>query len=1040
VKVGKKMIETLGSVAVIGGGIAGIQASLDLADQGFLVYLIENNPSIGGRMVQLDKTFPTLDCAMCILGPKLVDVQRHPNINLLSYCEPLSLSGSAGNFTLKYLKKARYVDEIKCTGCGVCEEKCPYWVYDDFNAGLTRKDKKGRDKPGRKTISIPFPQAVPKVAYIHAEACRYIQKGKCGVCQKNCGPEAIDYDQKDEEQEIRIGAVIVATGFDPFAAEEISSLHFGEFPNVVTTLQFERLLNASGPTEGEVIRPSDQKHPKKIAFLQCVGSRNPVINKDYCSAACCMYAVKEAIMAKEHDLTVEAYVFYMDIRAFGKGFEEFYQRAINEFNIHFIKSRVSEIRENPENHNLIVKYEDFMGTPAVTSEEMDMVVLSTGLDPSSHTDFLTNCLSLTLDQYGFVTTDPVRPLETNQPGVFVCGVASGPKDIPDTVAQASGAAAKASILLKTARGTQIEEVKLPRPIKIDPSDDPRIGVLICHCGHNIASVIDCKGVADYAKTFPNVVFSTDQLYACAADTQDVIKEAIKEHKLNRVIVASCTPRTHEPLFRSTLQEAGLNEFLFELVNLREHVSWVHPHEQDKANEKAKDLIRGAIARTCRLEPLLKEKIPIIQKALVIGGGCAGMTSALDLSKAGYPVYLIEKEDQLGGELLKIPELHNGLKGKEIVMELEKEIIYDPNITVFTGTHLEDLSGSVGNFKGTVNGQQIEFGGVVLATGAEPFVPTGYYDYGSNPSIITQREFEEQFDDLDPQTVVMIQCVGSREKEPPRTYCSRICCTSAIKNSIRIKERNPNANVFILYKDIRTYGDLEELYLKTRQLGTIFIRYTDERMPNVQSDGIIEVFDEMLGRTLKINPDLIVLSVPLVPKPNESLSQMFKVPRGADNFFLEAHIKLRPIDFATDGIFLAGTCHYPKFTSESIFQGSGAAVRVMALLAPGYILSEGAIAKVDQLICRGCGRCEEICPYKAIELEEKTIELETEKIQTVKAFVNPAVCKGCGNCVVTCPVSAISIKHFPDKTIETQVESILLKTEQLDVEQPSLEVP
>ncbi|MHA2232355.1 MAG: FAD-dependent oxidoreductase, partial [Candidatus Hodarchaeales archaeon] len=462
------MTEKIGSVAVIGGGIAGIQASLDLADQGFLVYMIESTPSIGGRMAQLDKTFPTLDCAMCILGPKLVDVQRHPNIKLLAYCKPSGLSGSAGNFSLVYIKKARYVDESKCTGCGICEEKCPHWIFDDFNAGLTRKDKRGRDKPGRKNISIPFPQAVPKVAYIQPETCRYIQKGKCGVCEKHCGPKAINYDQKDEECEINVGAVIVTTGFDPFAAEEISSLHFGEFPNIVTTLQFERLLNASGPTEGVVIRPSDQEHPKKIAFLQCVGSRNPSIERNYCSAACCMYAVKEAIMAKEHDPAVEVYVFYMDIRAFGKGFEEFYQRAAREFNIHFVKSRVSEIRENPENSNLIVKYEDFIGNSAVTSEEMDLIVLSTGLDPSSHTDFLENCLNLSLDEYGFVRTDPVRPLETNQAGVYVCGVASGPKDIPDTVAQASGVAAKASILLREVRNTEIEEIKLSLPIKVDP--------------------------------------------------------------------------------------------------------------------------------------------------------------------------------------------------------------------------------------------------------------------------------------------------------------------------------------------------------------------------------------------------------------------------------------------------------------------------------------------------------------------------------------------------------------------------------------------
>lgn len=1022
--------ETLGSVAVIGGGIAGIQASLDLADQGFLVYMVESNPSIGGRMVQLDKTFPTLDCAMCILGPKLVDVQRHPNIKLLTYCEPLNLSGSAGNFKLRYLKKARYVDEEKCTGCGDCEAKCPVYIDDYFNEYLTRKDRRGRDRPARKNISIPFPQAVPKVAFLVPETCRYIQKGKCGLCQKACGPGAIDYEQKDEEHEIKVGAVIVTTGFDPFDAKEISSLHFGRFPNVVTTLQFERFLNASGPTGGEVIRPSDQKHPKKIAFLQCVGSRNPSLNRNYCSAACCMYAIKEAVMAKEHDPNVEAYIYYMDIRAFGKGFEEFYQRAINEFNIHFIKSRIGEIRENPDNHNLIVKYEDFTGTPDITSEEMDMVVLSTGLDPSSHSDFLKDCMNLTLDEYGFIETDPLTPLETNQPGVYVCGVASSPKDIPDTVAEASGAAAKASILLKDVRDTLIEEIKLPQPIKVDPLDEPRIGVLVCHCGHNIASVINCAEVAEYAKTFSNVVFSTDPMYACAADTQVVIKEAIKDHNLNRIIVASCTPRTHEPLFRSTLREVGLNEFLFDLVNIREGASWVHPHEPEKANEKAKDLVRGAIARTCELEPLLKEKIPIVRKAAVIGGGCAGMTSALDLARAGYPVYLIEKEDQLGGELLKIPELHNKLKGKEIVEDLVKQVNAERNITVFTNTKLEKLSGAVGNFKGTVKGEEIIFGAAILATGAEPFVPNGYYHYEENPNIITQREFEEQFNELNPQTVVMIQCVGSREDEPPRTYCSRICCTVAIKNSIRIKERNSNANVFILYKDIRTYGDLEEKYLEARQLGTVFIRYTDEQKPNVSPDGIVEIFDPMLGATLRIKPDLIILSVPLVPKPNEELSQMFKVTRGADEFFLEAHVKLRPIDFATDGIFLAGTCHFPKFTTESIFQGSGAAVRVMALLAKGYLLSEGAISRVDQDLCRGCGRCEQVCPYKAIELEIKTIKLETKSIQTIKAVVNEGVCKGCGVCVVTCPVGAITVKHFPNKTIERQFESILIKPEQI----------
>ncbi len=1033
----------IGSVAIIGGGIAGIQSSLDLADQGFKVYLLESNPSIGGRMVQLDKTFPTLDCAMCILGPKLVDTERHPNIELLSYCDPVDLQGSEGNFTLKYIKKARYVDEELCTGCGICEEKCPVWVEDDFNEGLTTKDKKGREKAGRKNISIPFPQAVPKVAYLQPDTCRYFQEGKCRICEKKCDAGAIDYTQKDEECSINVGAVITTTGFDPFDAKEIDRLHFGDYPNVFTTLQFERLLNASGPTEGEVVRRSDGKHPKKIAFLQCIGSRDLSINKEYCSAACCMYAIKEAIMAKEHDPDVEAYIFYMDIRAFGKGFEEFYKRAINEFDIKFINSRAYEIEENPETHNLLLKYEQFMDSPSIVTAEMDMVILSTGMDPSSQTEFLQERLHLELDHNGFVKTDPIKPIETSVPGVYVCGVASGPKDIPDTVAQASGAAGKAAILLKDVRGSEIEEKKYPRAINVDPTDESRIGVFVCHCGHNIASVVDVKKVTEYAKTFPNVKFSDDPMYACAADTQLLIKEKIKEHNLNRIIVASCTPRTHEPLFRSTLKEAGLNEFLFELTNLREHISWVHPHEKGQATEKAKDMLRGAIARTCRLEPLLKEKIPIEQKAVVVGGGVAGMTCALDIARGGYPVYLIEKEDQLGGELLKIPRLHNELQGEMIVEDLVKQVNEEENITLYTGANLESLSGAVGNFTGVVNSQEIKFGAAVLATGAEPFTPEGYYQYGVDSRVMTQREFEQQFNETDPKTVVMIQCVGSREDEAPRTYCSRICCTTAVKNSIRIKERNPDANVFILYKDIRTYGDLEELYLKSRQLGTVYIGYNDDNKPIVHSDGSVEVFDITLGELLQItSPDLILLSTPLVPKPNEELSQLFKVPIGGDKFFLEAHVKLRPIDFATDGVFLAGTAQYPKFTHESIYQASGAAARVMALLAPGYLLSEGAISVVKEEMCRGCGRCEEICPYKAIELHEKEIKLETKTIKTVKAFVNPGVCKGCGLCVVICPVSAIIISHFQNETIEAQVDAILLKSEPTggENEQPSVEAP
>lgn len=1019
------MVEKIGSVVVIGGGIAGIQASLDLAEQGFKVYLMDSNPSIGGRMVQLDKTFPTLDCAMCILGPKLVDVQRHPNIELLTYCDPLGLEGDAGNFTLHYRKKARFVDESKCTGCGVCEEKCPVWVDDEFNAFITQQDKRGRSKPVRKNVSIPFPQAVPKIAYIQREKCIYLTKGKCRLCEKNCGPGAIDFDQKDEELDLHVGAVIVATGFDPFDPKPEKALRFGEYENVVTTLQFERFLNASGPTGGAVIRPSDQKHPQTIAFLQCIGSRNPSLGRDYCSAACCMYAVKEAIMAREHDPDVEVLIFYMDIRAFGKGFEEFYRRAKDEFGIRFIKSRIAEVRQNHENKNLVLKYEDYESDNPVATVEVEMVVLSTGLDPTSRRTFLESTLHLELDKYGFVETGPLTPLETNVPGMYVCGVASGPKDIPDTVAEGSAAASKASILLREVKGTQISQVKEVRPIEVSVADEPRIGVFVCHCGHNIGAVVDCAAVADYAKQFPTVVYSTDPMYACSADSQVLIKEKIAEHNLNRIIVASCTPRTHEPLFRSTLREVGLNEFLFELTNLREHVSWVHPQDKPKATEKAKDLVRGAIVRACQLGPLFKEQIPIVQKVLVVGGGVAGMTSALDVARAGYDVFLVEKESEMGGELLKNKKLHNGLEGPAVVQDLVSQISELQNITVFLDAEISSLRGAVGNYFGVINGQEVSFGAVILATGAEPFIPEGYYRYGELDKVLTQREFEDQLDeDLVPQSVVMIQCVGSREDDPPRTYCSRICCTVAIKNAIAVKEQKPNAQIIVLYKDIRTYGTLEELYNQARQLGVIFIRFVDDDPPTISAEGVVEVNDPMIGGRLRINPDVVVLSVPLVPKPNEDLAQLFKVTRGADNFFLEAHVKLRPLDFATDGIFLAGTAHYPKLATESITQASGAAVRAMALLSKGYLLSEGAISEVQEDLCRGCGRCADVCPYKAIDLVPKEVRLETETLQTVHAFVNPGVCKGCGSCVVTCPVGAIQIHHFPNKIVEDQVKAIL----------------
>ena len=997
----------IGAVAVIGGGIAGIQASLDLADSGYKVYVIEKTPSLGGIMAQLDKTFPTQDCSLCILSPKLVEAGRHPNIELLTYTEALNVTGSAGDFKVTVKKKARYVDMDKCTGCGLCAEKCPSKVLSEYDAGTGK----------RKAIYIPFPQAMPRAATIDAEHCLYLTKGKCGVCKKVCDAGAIDYEQKDEIVDLEVGAVILACGlgvFDPSVLTQYKSDH----PNVVTALQMERLLSASGPTGGHLERPSDGKTPKKIAYIQCIGSRDQHKTNEYCSSVCCMYAAKQSIVALEHDPNLDITIFSIDVRAVSKGFEELYQKAKNELGIRYIISRPPAVYET--DGELWVKYED-VEEGVVKRMDLDMIVLSVGLQIAPPVRELLESSGIKLDRFGNVATAEESPVESNIPGVFVCGTLQDPKDIPTSVAQASGAAAMAHAMLTSVRGTIVSEVTYPE--ERDIGDTPRVGVFVCHCGINIGGVVDVPAVAEYAKTLPNVVFAADNLYMCASDAQEMLKDMIREHDLNRIVVASCTPRTHEPLFQTTCREAGLNPYLFELANIREHCSWVHQKEPERATEKAKQIVRMAVAKASLYEPLYKQEVPLIHNAVVIGGGVAGMTAAIELAEMGFPVTLIEREAELGGLMRRVTKLHYGKDASDVVSELDSKVRSHSNITLHTQSKLASLEGFLGNFKGMIETPEgaidHEFGVAIIATGGMELKPEGYYEYGK-PNIVTQLELEERLKSgLDVKNVVMIQCAGARNDV--RKYCSKICCIEAVKNAIRIRQES-DANVYVLYKDMRTYGRWEGMYQYARDIGVVFIRRPDDKDP-VVTDNKVLVHDMLLGRDIEIDTDLIVLSAPLVaPDDAEETAMMFKVPLDANKFFLEAHVKLRPIDFATEGVFLCGSAHGPKFIDEAIADGAAVASRAGRILASPMLETEAIAMVVDETKCIGCGRCVEVCPYGAPALHDVEVTVEEVTYTTKKSEINPAACKGCGTCATGCPTSAITAQHFTFDSITASIRA------------------
>ncbi len=859
------------------------------------------------------------------------------------------------------------------------------------------------------------------------EAARCLDCGGCCECYQcvaACKATAVTRETHNEveaTETINVGSIILAPGFEPFDPSEFTTYRYADHQNVLTSSEFERILSATGPYQGHLQRPSDGKEPKKIAWLQCVGSRDiHHCDNGYCSAVCCMYAVKEAVVAKEHsDDPLDAAIFYMDMRTFGKDYETYYDMARDKHGVRFVRSRIHAIDPVPKTDDLLIKYIDEKGV--IHKEVFDMVVLSVGLQISADTKSLADRLGIDLNEHGFASTGPFTPISTSIPGIFSCGVFQGPKDIPGSVTEASAAACAAGVVSGDARGTDARVIKIPDELDVE-DQEPRIGVFVCNCGINIGGVVDVPTVAEYASTLPYVIHTEQNLFTCSQDTQDRMKEIIAEHKLNRIVVAACTPTTHEPLFQETLQACGLNKYLFEMANIRNQNSWVHGDEPEIATDKAKDLVRMAVARAGLLKPLTGKRIPVNKQALIIGGGVAGMNAALSLANQGFKTVIVEKEPQLGGLALELSRTIEGADISQYVANLVQQITDHKDIEILTQALIVDFNGFKGNFTTEVlvgpdsYARKIDHGVVILATGANEYTPKEYL-YNENQRVMTQIELDNRLETdgaSDLNRVVMIQCVGSRNDDNPN--CSRVCCQNAIKNALHIKKLNPKTTIYILYRDIRTYGLLEDYYREAREKGIIFVRFNQEEPPKVASSGkgISVIFkDPILQRDIQISPDILVLSAGIRAADTEELASILKVTRNQGGFFMEAHVKLRPVDMASDGVFVCGTAHGPKLISESISQALAAASRATTFLAQDEILLSPVTAKVDQEKCASCLICVRSCPYGVPRINEEGV-----------SEIDEALCRGCGICASECPAKAIQLNWYEDEQLLSKVDALL----------------
>ena len=1016
------------SVLVVGGGIGGMRSALDLADAGLKVYLVEQTPCLGGRVAQLGFMFPQHDCVLCrgtadhgygctrpSISPAYIHHNQHPNIEILTNTRILDVEGQAGDFTVSLRQEPRYVDPERCTSCGECNQVCPIELPNSYQQGMTLR------KAAYKVAARATPDAY---CIDYGPYCE-----TCGKCVEVCPTHAIDLHEQPRLLTLEVGAIILALGFKVYQAEQLEELGHGRFPNVLQAMQYERLASRSGPTEGIIHRPSDGRPPRSIAWLQCIGSRDQY--NTYCSSICCMYATKEAILAKQRlGEEVGCSVFIMDERAFNKEYSAYFATARKGHGIQYNRCRVSEIKEDPVTKDLILHYADPDGK--LRQERFEMVVLATGLRPPESANELAEMLDIELNRYGFCETEKFTPLQTTRPGVFVCGAFSSPKEIVETIIDASGAAAEVMRLLNDRLGTYPYSRKWPflstndfPPERDVSAEPPRVGVFACSCGSTITEVVDVFSLAHQASHLPGVAVAEVIEFSCMPEAQQHLQNRIQEEKLNRVVIAACSNRTHESLFQKTIRKSGLNPYLLEIINLREQCSNVHREQRDLANRKANEMVRIAVARVLLARAVQKSQHRCRPSALVIGGGLAGMTAALAVADSGYDVHLVERTERLGGNLLDLYYVAEGYNPQRLLRDLVNRVRAHQRIAVHTRTEVIHNTGHLGFFQTELATQldsrkeafQIEHGVTIVATGAQE---VREHPLLNIPQVITQQELEEKIIHKPEEIaalkdVVMIQCV---RPEGVPDYCSRVCCTNTMKNAIRLKLFNPGCHVSVLYKNIVTYGFREEYYTEARRLGIVFYRYTDEQPPEViQRAGrlVVRVRDLALDRWLDLPADLIPLSMSVAPSPGtRDLATKLRVPLSSEGFFEEAQLKLRPMDFMREGIFLAGMAHYPKFIEESISHALAAAARAITVLSQRDVLYlGGVVAQVDPEKCVGCLTCTRTCPFGIPQV------IEAEGRSGVgglggAAWIDSALCQGCGTCTGECPANAIQLVHYTDE--------------------------
>jgi heterodisulfide reductase subunit A len=1000
-----------------------MRAAYDLAEAGLKVYLVESTPALGGKIAQLGFMFPSHDCVLCrgtaehgygctrpTISYTFLDHSTHPNIQVMTMTQVHGVEGEPGRFRVLLRHSPRHVDITRCTSCGECSKVCPVDLPNQFQLGMGT----------RKAVYKVSPRTVPDVYIV--DRGPYCEG--CGKCQEICPTGAINLKEEAWEEEVEVGAVILAPGFALYNPALSEELGFGRYPNVVTSLQFERLVSRSGPTGGLTRRPSDGRPPKKIAWLQCVGSRDQ--EHSYCSSICCMYATKEAVLARQRDPETETRIFMMDERTFNKEYNAYFIRSRDFYGVQYTRCRISNIREDPHTHDLLINYQDAEGQ--IQQDRFDLVVLSVGSEPPLQAVALARELGIQLNEYGFCRTGKFTPVDTSRPGIYVAGAFSSPKEIAETVAEASAAAAACMELLAGAARPGGAVAAYPEEQDVS-QEQPRVGVLICRCGKEITSVVNTTAVAKYARTLPDVVHVEEIDYACIGDAPAYITQVIQEKGLNRVVIAACSPRTHEAFFQKSLRAAGLNPYLLEMANIRAQCAMTHRESPRTATRQAREIVRVAVARARHLEAIHRTPVRVTKRALIIGGGMSGMNAALTIAAAGHPVTLVERSDALGGHVRYLYSTAEGADPQAYLFSMVHRVLQEPLITVFLDSELVHHEGFVGNFRGKIIVHQsdparrhtveIEHGVTIVATGGQEFHGSVYL-LGQHEWVMTQQELERLIL-VNPgriaqmSTFVMIQCV--RPPDAAYDYCSRICCTNTVKNAVRIRRLNPKARIYVLFKDLITYGFREQYYTEARRSGVVFVRYSDEHPPVVEAfngDIQVRVTDPTLGDELVIRPDALALSMSIEPDPSSiRLSEMLGVPLSPEGFFMEAHIKLRPIDFLREGIFLAGMAHYPKFIEEAIAQAQGTAGRALTILSRDTIEVGGVAAIVDQTKCVGCLTCVRVCPF-----DVPVVDYARTGVGGIQgaAYIEPGRCQGCGTCTGECPAKAIQLTLYRDEQI------------------------